>query len=629
MASRGKLQQFHLRLLGELQIQVNGKQIHQHIPAKSQALLIYLAVEHDRIHNRESLAELLWPERPPDTGRNNLRQALWNLRKHLPLDVQGSELLRADREGIQFLHPGGRSIDALEIEELVVACDKHQHPEGASCEDCESRLERAVELYGDEFLANFSLPDSDPFDHWASVERERIRQIAVRALRKLAGIYEEKQQYRDALKLTERLIEIEPWMEQSYLSAMRYLAELGRRTAALRMFERCTTMLQAEFGIRPSNAAVELKERIANGQLRAAPLDLKRSTMDEVLAWPIKQRWESKKTLFYRLFAAVGVSITLFTALYFGVYRNPRDADSNPTAAPLPTLTLVPVQPPLPEEREVLVAFFETTKGGSWRHADGWLSQESHCDWFGIYCVNGRITQIVLPNNGLSGTLPAEISNLRELSILDLTENAIGGRIPRDLGSIRHLNTLNLSYNQFQGRIPPELGNLRELGDLVLKGNASLSGPIPPEIGNLRELRYLSLSSYDSGTMLSGELPPELGNLQKLFHLEICNTNITGSIPDEIGNLTGLQFIDISNNPFSGSLPDSLGNLTNLRFFAAGESENWLEGPLPLSLVNLEKILYFQYHETFICEPDDPALHAWLASVPELYRTGLACEDGD
>jgi DNA-binding SARP family transcriptional activator len=625
MASRGKQQQFHLQLLGKLQIQVSGKQIQQHIPTKAQALLVFLAIEHGRVHSRESLAELLWPERPPYSGRNNLRQALWHLRKHLLLDVQPSELLRAYREGIQFLPPGSHSIDALEIEELVVACDKHQHPKGVSCDDCESRLERAVRLYGDEFLVDFVLPDSDPFEHWASVERERIRQIAVRALRKLADIYEEKQQYRDALKLTERLIEIEPWMEQTYLDAMRLLAELGRRTAALRMFERCTAMLQTEFGIGPSNAGLEFRDKIASGQLPADSLRLRYPTSYRETAWSLKRRWASKKKLIYGLFAAVGVFLALLTTLYFGVFR-PRDASSSPAAVPLPTVTLMPIQPPLPEEREVLVGFFEATNGDSWKNADGWLTQESHCSWYGIYCVNGRIEQIVLPNNGLSGRLPSDIADLGELRILDLTENEIGGQIPKELGAIRHLNILNLSYNKFHGRIPPELGNLSELGDLILKGNSSLAGSIPPEIGNLRELRYLSLSSYDGGSMLSGELPPELGDLRKLFYLEICNTDIRGPIPEEIGLLTGLQFVDLSSNPLSGSLPDSLGNLTNLRFFAIGEAENWLAGPLPASLVNLNKIQYFQYHETSICEPDDPALHAWLASVPELYRTGIPCD---
>ena len=43
---------------------------------------------------------------------------------------------------------------------------------------------------------------------------------------------------------------------------------------------------------------------------------------------------------------------------------------------------------------------------------------------------------------------------------------------------------LNLGANQLSGSIPPELGNLTNLTLLALGGN-QLSGSIPPELGNL------------------------------------------------------------------------------------------------------------------------------------------------
>ena len=50
---------------------------------KVRALLAYLAVESDRPHRREALAELLWPDAPQPVGRQNLRRALYNLRRAL------------------------------------------------------------------------------------------------------------------------------------------------------------------------------------------------------------------------------------------------------------------------------------------------------------------------------------------------------------------------------------------------------------------------------------------------------------------------------------------------------------------------------------------------------------------
>ena len=44
------------------------------------ALLVYLAVEEDRPHQRAALAGLLWPDAPEATARRNLTQTLLGLR---------------------------------------------------------------------------------------------------------------------------------------------------------------------------------------------------------------------------------------------------------------------------------------------------------------------------------------------------------------------------------------------------------------------------------------------------------------------------------------------------------------------------------------------------------------------
>ena len=69
-----------LSLLGTVQIALDGKPITDFKSDKVRALLIYLAVEADRPHRRETLAALLWPEIPDRAARNNLRDALANLR---------------------------------------------------------------------------------------------------------------------------------------------------------------------------------------------------------------------------------------------------------------------------------------------------------------------------------------------------------------------------------------------------------------------------------------------------------------------------------------------------------------------------------------------------------------------
>jgi DNA-binding SARP family transcriptional activator len=52
----------------------------ENLGIKSQALLIYLAVERDHPHRRDSLFTLLWPGMPEKSARHNLNQAVYALR---------------------------------------------------------------------------------------------------------------------------------------------------------------------------------------------------------------------------------------------------------------------------------------------------------------------------------------------------------------------------------------------------------------------------------------------------------------------------------------------------------------------------------------------------------------------
>ena len=51
--------------------------------ARIQALLAYLALESARAHTREALAALFWPDEPDQVAKQNLRQALYQLRQLL------------------------------------------------------------------------------------------------------------------------------------------------------------------------------------------------------------------------------------------------------------------------------------------------------------------------------------------------------------------------------------------------------------------------------------------------------------------------------------------------------------------------------------------------------------------
>ena len=177
--------------------------------------------------------------------------------------------------------------------------------------------------------------------------------------------------------------------------------------------------------------------------------------------------------------------------------------------------------------------------------------------------LNGlqRLETLWLEDNFLSGAIPPELSALTSLRYLNLGRNNLSGGVPAELGSLSQLQELHLWSNQLTGGIPPKLGNLTQLQRLSLSVNR-LSGEIPPELGNLSQLTALWLSS----NRLTGSLPPELGSLSQLVNLYLTNNQLDGSIPAELGSLSQLERLHLSYNQLTGSIPPELSNLSQLRW---------------------------------------------------------------
>ena len=62
-------------------------------------------------------------------------------------------------------------------------------------------------------------------------------------------------------------------------------------------------------------------------------------------------------------------------------------------------------------QRFGLVTFFYSTAPElSWKVSEGWKTNEHECSWFGITCgIPDTLTELSLPSNRLSGTIPPEI----------------------------------------------------------------------------------------------------------------------------------------------------------------------------------------------------------------------------
>ena len=233
------------------------------------------------------------------------------------------------------------------------------------------------------------------------------------------------------------------------------------------------------------------------------------------------------------------------------------------------------------------------------------LGNLTNLQWLGLY------------DNQLSGAIPAELGQLAILEVLALYDNQLTGPIPVELGNLANLQYLGLQANQLSGSIPVELGQLANLHILVLQDN-QLTGPIPPDLGLLASLTGLWLGN----NQLSGLIPPELGNLAALTTLALHQNNLSGPIPRELGNLASLGDLNLWGNNLSGSIPSELGNLTNLWQLSLGF--NNLMGPIPSELANIgDALVVLDLPSNNLTGP----IPVWIGDLANLEVLNLAGND--
>jgi len=86
--------------------------------------------------------------------------------------------------------------------------------------------------------------------------------------------------------------------------------------------------------------------------------------------------------------------------------------------------------------------------------------------------VFGRldVQELNVSNNNLGNALQAEVRQLQNLRVLNLSNNNFTG-VPAEIGQLNKLEILDLSNNQLTG-LPYELGNLSSVQVLDLRGNS-------------------------------------------------------------------------------------------------------------------------------------------------------------
>src|SRR5580693_5019539 len=217
---------------------------------KAVALLALLAVT-GREHSREQLADLLWPEADSAKGRASLRRTL-----SVTAAAMGAGLT-ISRAAVN-LELAAVQVDVREFETLIARADAES-------------LERAVQLYRDDFLSGFVLRSCPDFEEWQSSVAEGLRQALARGLQRLVAACIAEGDLERATGHARRWLQLDPLHEPAHQAIIRLHGWAGQRSAAMRQYRSLVRVLDRDLAVRPLPETTRLYDDVRAGRLDPPP----------------------------------------------------------------------------------------------------------------------------------------------------------------------------------------------------------------------------------------------------------------------------------------------------------------------------------------------------------------------
>ncbi|WP_347402520.1 BTAD domain-containing putative transcriptional regulator [Corallococcus macrosporus] len=217
---------------------------------RAAALLAWLGLQGPS--SKYALASLLWPDSPPTTARNNMRQLLRRLR----LASGGEALVEGDTERLALVAPSN----------VDVACLKSTTEARAYAQALES-----VGAEGGTLLDGFDFDDCPELARWLDGARAGVEGWVREAREARIGHLTSGGDWSAALGLAQAWARQEPESELAGRHLIRLLYLQGDRGAALAAFEQLRGVLERELGVTPLPETLALVREVEKGTQRPHP----------------------------------------------------------------------------------------------------------------------------------------------------------------------------------------------------------------------------------------------------------------------------------------------------------------------------------------------------------------------
>lgn len=208
-----------------------------------------------------------------------------------------------------------------------------------------------------------------------------------------------------------------------------------------------------------------------------------------------------------------------------------------------------------------LVSFYYNLGGGpNWTY--DWDLSKPMDTWAGITLNSGGCVKSIIMTIywKLNGEIPPEIGNLKHLEVFYIrNEPDLIGGIPNEFFSLTNLTDLVIVNTSISGTLSSAVQNLGNL-ELLQIDNSNMSGEIPEEIGNIQSLKQIVLKDSD----FHGSIPASFSQLANLTLLNLWNNGLAGCFEASLGQLCSNNAnisVDIGNN-FDANWADFCSNMT-------------------------------------------------------------------
>ncbi|NUP67162.1 MAG: AfsR/SARP family transcriptional regulator [Nonomuraea sp.] len=241
----------HVGLLGPFEVLNRDGAVVEVPGIRLRALLAALALEPGRIVTRSRLVDWIWGERPPADEVNALQALVSRLRRVLPDGV-----IEAESGGYRLaVEP--EAVDVSRFERLV------SRARGAEPAERADLLRTALALWRGTAMADIGLRDSDAFDAVVA----RLDELHVAALGDRVDADLRLGRGSELVSELTELVAAYPLREGFVAALMRALAEAGRGTEALTVYQRTRERLAEELGADPSAELSALHTAVLRGEL--------------------------------------------------------------------------------------------------------------------------------------------------------------------------------------------------------------------------------------------------------------------------------------------------------------------------------------------------------------------------